>query len=120
MGLENQGGARCSVPINRHRFAIAGVLRPATNDRAVSVRYQFIDQGRRRFATLKVRLYGSDWNFQKPEGGAPELGRTGATECLPCKVRQTGLEPLRLIAHAAFQSRGPIALHEIMATVEQQ
>ena len=67
---------------------------------------------------LKVWPYGSDWNFYEHESGASELDRTYPTECMPCKARQTGLEPLRLIAHATFESCGPIA-HEIMTTVEQ-
>jgi hypothetical protein len=82
--------------------------------------YQFIDEWRRRFATLKVRPYDSDWNFCEHEGGATEVGRTNATERLPCKARQAGLEPLRLIAHATFEIRWPIALHEIVTAVEQQ
>ena len=103
------------------RRAVTGIAsRPAMNDRVVRRRYQFIDLCWRRFAMLKVRLYGGEWNSCEHEGGALELGRTCATECTPCKARQTGLEPLRLVAHAAFEGRGPIALHEIMTTVEQQ
>jgi hypothetical protein len=103
------------------RRAVTGIAsRPAMNDRVVRRCYQFIDLCRRRFAMFKVRLYGGEWNSCEHEGGALELGRTCAPECTPCKARQTGLEPLCLVAHAPFESRGPIALHEIMTTVEQQ
>src|SRR5215831_10839393 len=93
---------------------------PALNDRVVRRRYQFIDQSRRRFAIPKVRLYGGDGNFCEHEGGAPELRRTGSTECTACKARHAALEPLCLIAHATFEGFGPIALHEIMTAIEQQ
>jgi hypothetical protein len=90
------------------------------NDRVVRRRYQFIDQRRRRFAIPKVRPDGSEWDFRKHESGTPEVGRTDATECMPRKLRHTGLQPPRLIAHATFERRRPITLHEIMTAVEQQ
>ena len=116
---------KCPSPIGaesqRCRRAIAGIpSRPALNDRVVRRRYQFIDQSRRRFAIPKVRLYGGDGNFREYEGGAPELCRTCATKCVPCKARETSLESLCLVAHSTFKRRGPVALHEIMTAVEQQ
>jgi hypothetical protein len=103
------------------RRAVTGIAsRPAMNDRVVRRRYHFIDLCRRRFALLKVRLYGGEWHSCEHEDGALELGWTFAAECIPCKARQTGLEPLRLVAHAAFESCGPVSLHEIVTAVEQQ
>jgi hypothetical protein len=90
------------------------------NDRSIRLRYELIDQGRRGFATLKMRLYGSHWNLREHKGSALELRRTDPTECMPRKLRETGLELLRLIKDAAFERPGPGSLNEIMTTVEQQ
>jgi len=88
------------------------------NNRVIRRGYQFVDQRWRRFAMLKVRPYGSDWNLCEHERSTPELGRACTTECMPGKAHQTGLVPLRLITHATFESGRPIPLHEIMTTVE--
>jgi hypothetical protein len=92
----------------------------AVDDRVVGLRYQFVDQRRRRFAAFEVRLYGSNGNLREHEHGTLELRRASSTECPACKAGQAGLEALRLIAHAAFEIRRPISLHEIMAAIEQQ
>ena len=116
-------GARIGVLLHHgyRSWTIVGVPpRLAVNNCVVRLRYQFIDQRRRRFAELKVRLYGSDRNFREHETGASQLRRTSSTECMASKTGQAGLEPLRLIAHATFESCGPISLHEIMTAVEQQ
>jgi hypothetical protein len=103
------------------RRAVTGIAsRPAMNDCVVCRRYQFINLCRRRFTLLEVRLYGGEWNSCEHEDCALELGRTFATECTPRKARQAGLEPLRLVAHAAFESGWPLSLHEIVTAVEQQ
>src|SRR5258707_9576137 len=121
--MRTVAGARIGV-LPHHGYkssTIVGVPpRLAVNNRVVRPRYQFIDQRRRRFAALKVHLYGSDRNFREHETGASELRRTSSTECIACKAGQAGLEPLRLIAHATFESCGPISLHEIVPAVEQQ
>jgi hypothetical protein len=89
------------------------------NNPVVRCGYQFIDECRRRLATLKVRPYSSNGNVCEHECGAPELSRTYAAECMPSKALEAGLVPLRLIAHATRESRGPIPVHEIMTRVEQ-
>src|SRR5262252_7688038 len=65
-------------------------------------------------------FYCSDRDFRQYEGGAPQLTRTDAAKGLPCKAVQARLESIGLIAHTAFKRCGPIALHEIVAAVEQQ
>ena len=64
--------------------------------------------------------HGSDRNFRQHKGGAPELRRANAAEGMACKALQARLEALRLICLAASKCRGPIALDEIVAAVEQQ
>ena len=68
---------------------------------------------------LEVSLNGSNWNFCKHEGGAPDLRETGPTEGMFCKALQACLEAARLIAHPSFEWCGPIPLHEIVAAVKQ-
>jgi hypothetical protein len=55
------------------RGAVVGVaVRPRIDDRVIRLRYEFIDQLRRWFATLQVRFYGSNRNFCEHERGAPD------------------------------------------------
>jgi hypothetical protein len=93
---------------------------PTTNNRVISLCDYFIDQRRRRFATLEVRLNGGDRNFCKDEGDAPDFCGTDPTKAMSCKAFQACLEALRLIVHGAFEWRRPIALHEIVAAIKQE
>jgi len=100
------------------RSAIAAGAR--ANDRVIGPRYQLIDNRRRRFATLKVCLYGSDRNFGEHEHRAPDLCWTGTTECLARKGFQIRRESPGLITYSTFQSCRPISLHEVVTAVERQ
>src|SRR5216684_3127551 len=46
--------------------------------------------------------------------------RTCPAESIARKPGQTFLEAIRLVADAAPQLRGPVALHEIVSTIEQE
>src|ERR1700730_3932213 len=58
----------------------------AVNNRVVGPRYEVIDQRRRRFAALEVRLYGGDRSLREHERGAAQLSRSGSTKCIACKA----------------------------------
>ena len=71
-----QPSQRLSLPSDqRIEAAIGGVTAEiaAINNRMISLGYKFIDQRRRRLALLEVSLNGSNWNFCKHEGGAPDF-----------------------------------------------
>jgi hypothetical protein len=104
--------------IEASRSAISA--RARTNDRVIRLRYQLIDNRRRRFATLKVCLYGGDRNFGEHERSTAKLGWTGPTEYLASKGFQMRLESPSLITHPTFKSRGPISLHKVVTTVKRQ
>jgi hypothetical protein len=58
----------------------------AVNNRVVGPRYEVIDERRRRFAALEVRLYGGDRSLREHERGATELSLPGSTKCVACKA----------------------------------
>ena len=86
----------------------------------ISPRDQFIDNWRRHFALLQMTLDGCKRNFGEHESGAANLGSTSLAKNIPGKLGQAFLEALRLFANAALELLRPVALDEIMPTVEHE
>jgi hypothetical protein len=81
----------------------------------IRLRYQFVDQRRRRLATLEVGLHGSYRNLREHESGAPQLRRSGTAERVSRERPQACFETLRLIVHTALECCRPTAVDKIMA-----
>src|SRR6516165_3759987 len=65
-------------------------------------------------------FYRSQRNLDEHKAGVTQLRRPGAAELIPRKFLHTHLESLRLFRDSALQRSRPIALNEIVTTVEHQ
>jgi hypothetical protein len=66
---------------------------PSPNDCVIRLRYQFIDQRRRRLSLPEVRLDGGQRRFGKHEHGSTKLCGAGAAEGVSRKALEAGFEP---------------------------
>ena len=81
----------------------------------ISLGYQFIDQWWWRLTTLKMHLYGGDWNFCEYEGSTSELSPANAAEGKSCEGLQASFKALSLIAqivwlNAALLAAAPVRI----------